>query len=673
MNSFNKIFHSLLVHPEGIHRKNILVIFLSFFLIYGNISSGQQIKSGFDNPSREFSVMPFWFWNDSLSSKEIVRQISDFEAHGVYGFVIHPRIGLPDDIVWLSPVMINLMRTAIEEASRRGMYVILYDEGMYPSGSSGGQVVARNPEHAAHGLAKIDLKKGESLQLPEGSKLITTVTRPNGERVAVIEKPSGGIIRGLHYIGEGGERVREESPPAGDILNPEAVSSFIDLVYEKYAGEFGSYFGKTIIGIFTDEPSPLGRSSARGIVPGNSAIIPQINSIIGYDITPFLSDLWYKDNPESEKHRSDYNNAINRCLEENYYKRLSEWCKNHGIALMGHPAGSMDIGTERYFQIPGQDLVWRYVEQGTKALAGQHSTMAKCASSAMVHLGARRNSNELYGAYGHNLTWDEMLWLANWCFVRGQNLLIPHAFYYSVRGPRLDERPPDVGPNSEWWSRYKPYADACRRLSWINTDSKQVCEVAVISDDTYLPDKAAKTLYQSQIDFNYLEYRHLISDTRISKNGIEIAGMSYKAVIIDSLTVIPESEWALLQKIADDKRLIINSGSSYSGKFRNACEIKNDNELISVIRTLIKPDISVSPVSKNIRYRHVIKGVDHYYLLFNEENQPVTISLSISIDMKGKKMLWADQFSGILTRAESEDVVSFKPFEMKVLLISGKK
>ena len=118
--------------------------------------------------------------------------------------------------------------------------------------------------------------------------------------------------------------------------------------------------------------------------------------------------------------------------------------------------------------------------------------MAKCASSAMIHLGRRRNSNELYGAYGHNLTFAEVQWLANWCFVRGQNLLYPHAFYYSVRGPRRDERPPDVGPNSPWWDRYKPYADACRRLSWLNTDSRHVCEVAILAATQWLPDVPAK-------------------------------------------------------------------------------------------------------------------------------------------------------------------------------------
>ena len=44
---------------------------------------------------------------------------------------------------------------------------------------------------------------------------------------------------------------------------------------------------------------------------------------------------------------------------------------------------------ERHFHIPGQDLVWRYVTPGPTALEGGHSTMAKCASSAMIHLGRR--------------------------------------------------------------------------------------------------------------------------------------------------------------------------------------------------------------------------------------------------------------------------------------------
>jgi hypothetical protein len=641
-----------------------------FCLLPWHLVNCQDLPKGLLSPPAEFSVMPFWFWNDDLKDDEIIRQISDFEAHGVYGFVIHPRIGLPENITWLSSRMIDAMRIAIEEASKRNMYVILYDEGMYPSGSSSGQVVARNPNHAAHGLVKMDFKKGEEIKIPEGSKLITVIERPDGSRAAIIERPSGGNIRGLHYIGEGTtDRLREESPPAGDILNPDAVTSFIELVYDRYATEFKSYFGKTILGIFTDEPSPLGRGGMRGMQPGNANLLDQINKILGYDFKPFLGDLWFTDGKEWEKHRKDYDHAINICLEENYYRRLSEWCSQHGIYLMGHPAGSMDIGSERYFQVPGQDLVWRYVEPGSKALEGQHSTMAKCASSAMVHLGYRRNSNELYGAYGHNLTLDEMFWLANWCFVRGQNLLIPHAFYYSIRGVRFDERPPDVGPNAKWWPEYKQYADGARRLSWINTDSHQICNVAILCDATYLPENAAKTCFCNQVDFNYLETRLLIEKAEVDKYGVHLAGMVYNVVILDSLIAIPDKIVPVMKNIADAKRLIIRSSSPFAEKFAGAVLYKNDNELKIALDKLVKPDITLNPSSSDIRYRHVLKEGFDYLILFNEGNTDVITSINMPVR---KSDHWFNPYTCEAKPAVQNEKLVFRPHELKVLIAKSK-
>ena len=636
-------------------------------LSFTGINKAQSVPADFINPPHEFSLMPFWFWNDTLRDEEILRQIADFEAHGVYGFVIHPRIGLPDNVKWLSPEMIHAMDVAIREASLKKMYVILYDEGMYPSGSSSGQVVARNPEYAARGLSKIDLKPGETPKLTGGQKLITIINRPENKRIAIIDQPSGGNIRGLHYIGEGSRQMKEESPPAGDILNPDAVTCFMELVYDRYAKEFGKYFGTTVIGIFTDEPSPLGRGSARGIVPGNSSLLAQIKKILGYDITPFLTDLWYNDTPDSKKHRIDYNNAVNICLEENYYKRLGKWCMDHGISLMGHPAGSMDIGAEKYFQIPGQDLVWRYVEPGSKALEGQHSTVAKCASSAMLHLGLRRNLNELYGAYGHNLTYDEMLWLADWCFVRGQNFLIPHAFFYSVRGPRFDERPPDVGPNATWWNRYNEYADACRRLSWLNTGSKQVCDLAILCEDAYLPDKSAKICYQHQRDFNYLEIRHLWEDAKTDSKGIHIAGMNYGLVIIDSLSIIPRQAISSLKALAMNGRLIINKHTDFSSLFKGAKLYQTPDNLVEVIDKEIIPDLSLTTPSEDIRYRHVVKETGNYYIIFNEGSNVVSSKLRIAT--KGNRQLLNPATAEAINLGADENV-SFKPHELKIVMVT---
>src|SRR5690606_25674434 len=252
-----------------------------------------------------------------------------------------------------------------------------------------------------------------------------------------------------------------------------------------------------ITGIFTDEPGLLGKCEEKNVWPGTTGILEHVNRILGYDFTPHLPALWLDDEPDAERFRADYKRAVKMRLQETYYAKLSSWCQARGVALMGHPSEPDDIGVEKFFHIPGQDLVWRYVEPNSPtALEGEQSTQAKCSSSAMLHHGRRRNSNECFGAYGHNFTAAEMQWIVDWCFVRGVNLLLPHAFYYSVRGPRFDERPPDVGPNSAWWNGYEKFADYCRRLCWLNTDSEHVCNVAILGEAARLPWRAAKVCFQ---------------------------------------------------------------------------------------------------------------------------------------------------------------------------------
>jgi len=202
-----------------------------------------KIPSGWLFPPAEFSLCPFWFWNDELTEQEIIRQIEDFRAHGVYGFLIHPRAGLPKSIGWMSENMIKFMRIAIEEAAKHGMWVMLYDEGMYPSGSSSGQVVKENTAFRTRGLFAIDLdevepgtkrydiqidENGES-ELARGQNLVAIIKRKrNGHRIAVIDRAirdGYSIIRGLHFLEDDPPRrsnhreVPESSPPAADILS----------------------------------------------------------------------------------------------------------------------------------------------------------------------------------------------------------------------------------------------------------------------------------------------------------------------------------------------------------------------------------------------------------------------------------------------------------------------
>jgi hypothetical protein len=270
------------------------------------------------DPPHEFSQAPFWFWNDDLSEAELLRQIEDFQAHGVHAFLIHPRAGLPKTIPWLGERMIGFMRFAIEQAAQRDMWVILYDEGMYPSGSSSGQVVAANPAFRTRGLVCVDLDEaqpqtevqgirigaGGGPDLAAGQTLVAIVQRRNGHRIAVVDRAARegrSVIRGLHFTQDDPPRradhreVPENQPPGADILNPESVACFIRMVYQKYYDEFGKHFGKTVKAIFTDEPSLLARGGESGMVPGTTGILDHVNAFLGYDFTPHLPALWYDD------------------------------------------------------------------------------------------------------------------------------------------------------------------------------------------------------------------------------------------------------------------------------------------------------------------------------------------------------------------------------------------
>jgi len=639
-----------------------------------------EMPVGWLEPDPEFSLAPFWFWNDALSEKEIARQLDDFKAHGVYGFVIHPRAGLPRDIGWMSEPMIKFMRFAIEQAAKRDMWVVLYDEGMYPSGSSSGQVVAENAAFRTRGLFQIDLdaaepgtsqygikigRDGEPV-LGENQNLVAIVRRKkNGHRIAVVDRAireGYSVIRGLHFIEDDPPRrddhreVPENAPPGGDILNPESVACFIRLVYQRYYDEFKEHFGKTVRAIFTDEPSLLARRAERGAMPGTTDILEHINSHLGYNFRPYLPALWYKDEPDAERYRRDYQQALQHRLEETFYAQISKWCREHGVALTGHPAAPDDIGQLRHFQIPGQDIVWRYIEPGKpSALEGAQSTVGKCASSAMIHLGRRRNLNEYCGAYGHNFTFEEMKWLTNWLIVRGCNLLVPHAFYYSIRGPRIDERPPDVGPNSAWWDQYRPFADSVRRLCWLNTDSKHICELAILGLNDHLPWRAAKICLQSQRDFNYLEARHLWEDTEVDEGGIRIARMHYRALIIDVNP--PEKAKPALDLLDKAGRLI---------RWNDQVE---DSELLQRIDRLVPVDVRVRPTKHDLRVRHVFKNGTDYYIVFNEGQDNLEVELETSF--KGRRFL-LDPQTGRQQEFAADAPLLLKPHELRVLMVTIK-
>lgn len=572
----------------------------------------------FIHPSNEFSPFPFWFLNGDLKEEKIEKQMRDFTAKGIYGVVLHPRIGVPRTLEYLSDAFMQKIVFAVKTAKKLGMKVLLYDEGMYPSGSAHGKVVQENPDYAAKGVRLI--KDGEEIEADERillSYAVKMISEDEYESARVIKGSEAlsdgecvmhlvsgftrGTIRGIH---EGEDDGQPFAPKAGDLLNKDAMQAFIRLTHERYYEYLSEEFGKTIIGFFTDEPSPTGRASRRGMQPWTDGFEKEIE-LAGFDLNDYPA-LFLKKGGEEKRIRAEYARHVNNRLTRTYYRPISEWCKNHAIALCGHPHSAQDSKLLCEFQIPGQDVVWRWVApENDLSLSGRESAQAKCASDIARHTGARRNLNECFGCCGPKgemwgLNVSDMKWYLNWLFVRGCNFIIPHAFFYELDTPVQADRPPDVGPNNIFWDEYNIISDYIKRMCCLNTDSVNQAKVAVLSSCDTMEVSGVRRLYESHVDFNYLMDEHFML-SRIEDGKIRIQNQAYEALIVpENISFAPGTEI----KIEEARR--------------NGVCVANDAEQVISGRRNCK----FNNLAKEIRTSYLKKDGSDVLILANESDDP---------------------------------------------------
>lgn len=498
----------------------------------------EQLQGYLKSPQDEFTPIPFWFFNDKPDKEIIKRQLEDYVEKGVNALVLHPRIGIPEEISYLSEAYFEAVRYVVDTAAQLNMKIVLYDEGMYPSGSAHGMVVAANPEYAAKGII---------IAQEAGTDPVIT---PLPHNRYLVKRKTQGTIRGIHFGEDDGEA---GAPAAADILNPDAVAQFIQLTHDRYYEELKPYFGTTIIGFFTDEPCALGRNAElfREWADGMEREIIESGGS--------LEELEGLFTGQENATTRIYHKLIKAHLRETFYKALHHWCEEHSIWLMGHPAQSDDVEEELYFHVPGQDLIMRRVSPETGGLLEPDSVQAKLPADIARHLGRRRNANECFGVCCRQqipwyFTGMDMKWYINWLGIRGVNLFIPHAFYYSVEGQRKEERPPDVGPNNIWWNHYKQFSDYIKRISWLMTDSVNGAKIAVLCDNNQIPFAETALLYENQVEFNYLPVS-LLKDCHTQGQILCIREYRYEAVLnvlgkeydqnLDGVTIVHDEKQLL--------------------------------------------------------------------------------------------------------------------------------
>lgn len=76
----------------------------------------EKIIKELNNPSKEFTPVPFWFFNDAPDQDRIWKQLKDYQEKGVDAFVLHPRIGIPEDLPYLSEAYFDAVKFIVKTA-----------------------------------------------------------------------------------------------------------------------------------------------------------------------------------------------------------------------------------------------------------------------------------------------------------------------------------------------------------------------------------------------------------------------------------------------------------------------------------------------------------------------------------------------------------------------------
>ena len=342
------------------------------------------------------AVIPLWTMNGHVTKEEAKVQLDDFLDKGIREFFLYPSFGLeaPD---FLSEEWFAFVAFLLEECSRRGMALWIYDELNWPSGTAGGRLCREFPQYKMRTMRKhsLTLAPGERWS-PDASKeyLWAGVFRENEAkphevsvrqvfvndsqqslRLVAIEK---WLVDDQFLCAMGTNSTRNESGIM-DALNPEAVRAWMSITYFPYAEHFPEAMGKTIRGFFFDEPTMVSPFHT-GDVPWTPGLEELFGEQYGYDCRDFYWAL-FEQAAGQEQFRYDFWRLVARRFASAFTEQLSRWCQAHGIMLSGHcwpeePSCQRLMTTatgdtfylQRHLQLPGTDFL--YCENNYAEAAG---------------------------------------------------------------------------------------------------------------------------------------------------------------------------------------------------------------------------------------------------------------------------------------------------------------
>lgn len=658
--------------------------YLSFSLISckkektQNFDSLTTLEAEFENPSAEYRTAPLAVWNSRVTNAEVERTIQELKDAGFGGLFIHPRPGLITE--YMSKEWFTLYKHAIDFGKEKGMNIWIYDENSYPSGFAGGHVPQEMPESYNQGqglaLEKVNI-------LPNKLEDYFICLKKNGDKWEDITNTTNS------YKGKKGEYYLYKKTyytcsdwyggySYVDLMVKGVTEKFLDVTMKGYEKIAQDEFGKTVPGIFSDEPN-IQTSGGLRWTPDLFTVFQQK---WGYDLKPLLP-LLEEETGNWKEVRHNYMETLLQLFIDRWSKPFHQYCKQNNLKWTGHywehgwpymNDGPDNMAMYAWHQVPAIDMLFNQFDEKSPIAQFGNIRAVKELRSVANQMGYSRTLSETYGGGGWDETFKDFKRLGDWEYVLGINFMNQHLAHMTLTGARKYDYPPVFTYHSPWWSNYKILNDYYARLSFVTSKGIQDNEILILEPNSTLWSYFSHTnsnpklmkigeafqTFITTLEKNQVEYdlgsENIIKDHGSVENGLFIIGKaSYSMVVLPPLMeTLNKPTFDLLKKFVQQggKLVCFSSPNQIDGVENNTLNQLLTAQSVSSFSQLSKEVIQ--DIFSNESCKFSFKGGDLYHqrrqfsdgeLLFLV-NSSIDETTEGTISVVGKSTICLDAMNG---------------------------
>ncbi len=658
------------------------------------------LRTEFANPGNDYRAIPMEF--DYAKPTEFADKLVDGKWGGAHFNYPHGGPGyLRDEAGW------DQYKAAVAACRERGLNVWIYDEMGYPSGRAGGHVLEGHPEYESQGLFydSRDIavgKDGQTIEwrVPEGAPFYVAVAQVDWggglyDITEVTDKVTDGVLKmelkpgSWRLMAFVQNRLREGTHasiafgPYINIMDPDAVRSFIEITHDAFYAHCGPDFGTTIKAVFNDEVSLMSGFLTDDAQPHPAVAwyhgLPEIfRKRTGYDIRECLPALFNNVGPDTARKRCDYYSVIAQQVAESFFKQVREWCEAHKVASTGHLLWEESLIFHANFYgsvFPSlKELDW----PGIDVLgAGYGNTSGSHVEGGPV-------TPKLIGSAAH--IYDKKRTMSeSFCFVTGKTPieeLLAHIAWQQVLGINSFTT---LSINDQYPAEsFRLLNDYTGRLSYMLTQGRFTADVAILYpiasvwadfkptnrhvhhlDDNPKAkdvDDAWRAISQEvlacQRDFDYLD-EDAVRRAKISSGKLMIGKNAYSVLILPHVTTLDYSTLKRIKQFVDAGGTVISyetlpytrADAGPADEHRALVDDLWDGKGVihtetmpsfrEALRSSGTPDLVITPSTPHIYYQHRILPAGDIFFLVNNSTDPVTGDFAFRAS--GKPEVWNPQ------------------------------